>query len=178
MPPTIWTVGHSNRSAADFVALLRGSDIRLVADVRRFAGSRRHPQFGSQRLAAELADAGIAYCHFPELGGRRTSRLPDSPNTAWRVESFNAYADYMQSQEFHHALEELVEAAGDTPTAVMCAEALPWRCHRRLIADALIARGWRVVDIMGTGQVKDRSLTEFAKTTDDHQVIYPGETLF
>ncbi|MEX0936348.1 MAG: DUF488 domain-containing protein [Pirellulales bacterium] len=178
MPPTIWTVGHSNRSAEDFIALLTPAGIELVADVRRFAGSRRHPHFGSEQLPAALDRVGIAYRHFPELGGRRTERLPDSPNTAWRVESFNAYADHMQSPEFRGGLEALMEAAAASRTAIMCAEALPWRCHRRLIADALIARGWRVVDIMGTNQEKDRSLTEFAKTTDDHQVIYPGETLF
>ena len=131
----IWTVGHSTRPIEELLTILAAGGIKLLADVRRFPGSRRHPQFGQEALDTSLAKAGIAYCHFIGLGGRRSQRLPDSPNTAWRVEQFNAYADYMQSDEFLTALEELMAAARKSPTAIMCSEALPQKCHRRLIAD-------------------------------------------
>ena len=171
--PTIWTIGHSNRPAAQFIELLTAHAVGLVADVRRFPGSRRHPQFGRDALENSLREAGIGYRHFPELGGRRGGRLPDSPNTAWRVEAFNAYADHMQSDEFRAALDELAAEAERRPTAIMCAEALPWQCHRRLIADALIARGWTVLDIMGSGPPRPHAFTEFGKVRDG-TVIYPG----
>ncbi len=174
---TIWTIGHSNRESAALLDLLAGESIETVADVRRFPGSKRQPQFRQENLEATLRSAGVGYRHFADLGGRRSRRLPDSPNTAWRVESFNAYADYMQSPEFQAALAELTELAARRRTAILCAEALPWRCHRRLIADALLARGWRVLDIIGPGPAKERQQTEFARVTDG-QVIYPGGTLF
>lgn len=157
--------------------MLRSRDIALLADVRRFPGSKRHPQFRQEIFQESLAEAGIGYRHFVDLGGRRNTRLPDSPNTAWRVGSFNAYADHMQSPEFQAALEELTLLAQEQNTAIMCAEALPWQCHRRLIADALIARGWTVLDILGRGQIKERPLTEFARI-EEGQVTYPGGTLF
>lgn len=176
-PVRIWTVGHSNQSSDGFLDLLSSQAITLLADVRRFPGSKRHPQFGQENLKANLAKAGIGYRHFPDLGGRRNERLPDSPNTAWRVESFNAYADYMQSPEFQRALAELIALAQNQNTAIMCAEALPWRCHRRLIADALIAQGFRVFDIFSARQTKEHALTEFAQIQEG-QVTYPGGTLF
>jgi uncharacterized protein (DUF488 family) len=175
--PVIWTIGHSNREAAEFVALLSTHAIRLVADVRRFPGSRRLPQFNRENLEAALREAGVGYRHFEDLGGRRSRRLPDSPNTAWRVESFNAYADHMQTPEFQAALRDLESAAAEQPTAIMCAEALPWRCHRRLIADALVARGWKVLDILSAAAPKERTLTDFARVDGD-EVTYPGGTLF
>lgn len=179
MPPlhTIWTIGHSNRPIDDFVELLRGPSIELVADVRRFPASRAHPQFNAEPLAAELKRHGIDYRHFLEMGGRRNQRGAQSVNTAWRVAAFNAFADHMQSAEFQASLSELIELAQDRSTALMCAEALPWQCHRRLIADALTARGWTVLDIVGRGQIKPHALPAFARVSEG-QVTYPGETLF
>jgi uncharacterized protein (DUF488 family) len=173
----IWTVGHSNREADALLDLLRAEQIELLADVRRFPGSKRQPQFRQESLQHELAAAGIGYQHFVDLGGRRSARLPDSPNTAWRVESFNAYADHMQTPEFQAALDELIAAARQQRTAIMCSEAVPWRCHRRLIADALLARGWAVLDILGPGRIQKHALTDFARIQDG-QVTYPGGTLF
>src|SRR5262245_39313690 len=136
--PVIWTLGHSTRPIDELLKLLAAAEIELLADVRRFPGSRRHPQFNQDALAASLADAGIEYRHFVDLGGRRSMRLPDSPNTAWRVEQFNAYADYMQSPEFVAALDEQMTVAQEKATAIMCSEALPHTCHPRLISDALV----------------------------------------
>jgi uncharacterized protein (DUF488 family) len=174
---TIWTIGHSNLPIEQFLELLGESSIAAVADVRRFPGSRRHPQFSQENLRRSLAQANIEYHHFPALGGRRTRRAANSINTAWRVEAFAAYADYMQTDEFRVALNELEDLARRRPTAIMCAEALPWRCHRRLIADALIAHDWQVLDIYAAGTVKQHELTEFARIKDGG-VIYPGEYLF
>jgi uncharacterized protein (DUF488 family) len=174
---TVWTIGHSNRQQNEFLELLIAERIEAVADVRRFPGSRRSPHFGRKELEAALATAGLQYRHFPELGGRRTRRAENSPNTAWRVEAFGAYADYMASNEFIDAFANLVELAAQERTAVMCAEALPWRCHRRLIADQFVATDWRVLDIVGPGQVKEHALPAFAKVVNG-TVIYPGETLF
>lgn len=170
---TIWTVGHSNHEWEHFLAMLTEAGIGLVADVRRFPGSKRLPQFRREYMEQELAAAKIGYHHFPHLGGRRTERLLDSPNVAWRVEAFNAYSDYMLTEAFQAALAELESVAAKSPTAILCAEAVPWRCHRRLIADALIARGWRVIDIFAPGRTKVHVLTEFARV-DDGQVTYPG----
>jgi uncharacterized protein (DUF488 family) len=176
-PPVIWTVGHSIRSIEALLEILAVGEIKLLADVRRFPGSRRHPQFGQQALAASLAEAGIGYRHFVDLGGRRSQRLPDSPNTAWRVEQFNAYADYMQSAEFLAALDELMAAARKTPTAIMCSEALPQKCHRRLIADALVVRGWIVRHLLSPQRIEDHALTPFARV-EGSAITYPAETLF
>jgi len=173
MASEIWTVGHSNRDLDGFLGLLRPAGIGLVADVRRFPGSRRHPQFGGEALAAGLAGAGIGYRHFPGLGGRRGRRGAGSPNDGWRVESFNAYADFMATPEFAAALGELMGLAGPTRTAVMCSEALPWRCHRRLIADALIVRGWAVWDLIGRGPARPHGLTPFARV-EGTRITYPA----
>jgi uncharacterized protein (DUF488 family) len=173
MTGTIWTIGHSNRTLEAFLDLLLENGIRLVADIRRFPASRKHPHFNQERLPAELEKAGIAYRHFPELGGRRSRRLPGSANTAWRVEAFNAYADHMSSPEFDAALTDLIALAQRKPAVLMCAEALPWRCHRRIIADAFVARGWEVLDIFGPGKVKKHPLTPFAQVGDG-RVTYPG----
>lgn len=168
----IWTVGHSNREIEGFLSLLREHSIELVADVRRFPASRRQPQFGAHALRAALAESDCEYRHFENLGGRRNSRMPDSPNGGWRVESFNAYADYMLTEPFGRALEELTDAAGRRRTAIMCAEALPWRCHRRLIADALIVRGWTVWDILSEKRADQHALTDFAEVEGD-RLSYP-----
>jgi uncharacterized protein (DUF488 family) len=177
MPGTLWTIGHSTRDLESFIALLKSERIALLADVRRFPGSRRHPHFNAESLAAALRQYGIAYRHFSALGGRRHKRMKNSPNTAWRVEGFNAYADYMATSEFATALSELESAAIDARTSIMCSEAVPWRCHRRLISDALVVRGWTVLDITGPGKMDPHRLTEFARIDGD-KVIYPAEPLF
>jgi uncharacterized protein (DUF488 family) len=176
----IWTVGHSTRPIGELLELLAAGGITLLADVRRFPGSRRHPQFNQDALQASLAAAGIDYCHFVNLGGRRSRSAAgrrDSPNQAWRVEQFNAYADYMQSPEFRAALEELMIVAKRQPTAIMCSEALPQKCHRRLISDALVARGWLVRHLLSPKRIEDHQLTPFARV-EGTNITYPAETLF
>ena len=157
MSVTVFTVGHSTRSLDDFVALLDREDIRALVDVRAFPMSRRHPHFNGESLAVSLPAHGIAYRHAPALGGRRRPRA-DSPNRAWRNESFRAYADHMSTPAFREAIEELLADAAHVRTTVMCAEAVPWKCHRSLIADALVARGCEV------RHVRDAS-------TDIHQIM-------
>lgn len=144
--PSVWTVGHSTRPIAEFLALLARHDIELVADVRRFPGSRRLPQYASATLEASLAAHGIAYRWIPELGGRRRP-APDSPNLGWRHPAFRAYADYVGTEAFAGGLFELLMLAGGMRTAILCAEALWWRCHRRLIADVLVSLGASVAHI-------------------------------
>lgn len=173
---TIWTVGHSNHALEHFLRMLSEASITQLADVRRFPGSRRQPQFQQADLETALAQAGIGYRHFPELGGRRSSRMPNSPNTAWRVQSFNAYADHMQTAAFLTALGELEDWALVATTAMMCSEAVPWRCHRRLIADALLVRHWKVWDIFAPGRVKPHELTEFAEVHGE-TLVYPAAEL-
>ena len=171
-PETAYTIGHSTRSAAEVVALLREANVRLVADVRAFPSSRRYPQFNRGALAAWLGEAGVRYVHMPALGGRRTP-APDSPNGGWHERAFRGYADHMAAPEFQRALEELEGAARETPTAIMCAEAVWWRCHRRLIADALVVRGWRVEHLgIGDGRVV-HELTEFAVVGPGTAITYP-----
>jgi uncharacterized protein (DUF488 family) len=144
---TIWTIGHSNRLLDDFLALLAAFEIEALADVRRFPGSRKHPHFNQEELARSLGVAGVAYEFFPELGGRRKPR-PDSPNTAWRNESFRAYADFMETEEFRGGMERLLNLANGRRVAVMCSEAVWWRCHRSLIADYLKVQGIGVQHIL------------------------------
>ena len=169
---TLYTVGHSTRSSEELLALLRADGVELVADVRAFPSSRRHPQFNQGALADWLAAAGIGYRHLPGLGGRR-SPVPGSPNGGWRELAFRGYADHMRSREFQDALAELEAAARVTPTAIMCAEAVWWRCHRRLIADALVARGWRVEHLGLDGTPAVHELTEFAVVGPDGSLTYP-----
>lgn len=170
----IWTVGHSNHELAAFLELLQSAEVRALADVRRFPGSRRQPQFQQDALRAALADVKIAYRHFPELGGRRQRSKEKSPNRGWRVAAFQAYADYMLTDEFAGTLGELEGWAKTQPTAMMCAEAVPWRCHRRLIADALLVRGWRVFDILAKRRIDERKLTDFAQYRQG-RLTYPEE---
>lgn len=146
--PAIWTIGHSTQPLADFIGKLHRHAIDCVADVRRFPGSRRHPQFGSEALRAGLADAGIDYHPFVALGGRRRPR-PDSPNTAWRNEAFRGYADHLADADYRAAFERLCALARGRRCALMCAESLWWRCHRSLIADDLALHGWTVSHILG-----------------------------
>jgi uncharacterized protein (DUF488 family) len=173
MSPTIYTVGHSTRSLDELVAMLQVHGVRGVADVRRFAGSRRLPHFNAENLAAELPKRGLAYLPCPLLGGRRKPRA-DSVNLGWRNASFRAYADYMQTPEFFEGLDHLMEHARATPLAMMCAEAVPWRCHRSLIADALIVRGWTVLDVMSRTKATPHKLTPFAKVKGI-RISYPAD---
>lgn len=170
--PTIYTIGHSTRSAEEFLELLQPAGVTLVADVRAFPSSRRHPQFNGPALAEYLRGAGIGYRHLPGLGGRR-SPVPGSPNGGWHETAFQGYADHMATPEFQRALADLETAARETPTAIMCAEAVWWRCHRRLIADALVVRGWTVEHLgIGDGPA-GHELTEFAVTGPGRALTYP-----
>lgn len=148
---TIYSIGHSTRTNAEFMSLLKASRIELVADVRRMPGSRRLPQFDSATLADSLAAHGIDYCWIPQLGGRRRPET-DSPHTGWRHAAFRAYADHMLTEEFADGLFELLLLANGLRTVIMCAEVLWWRCHRRLIADALVVLGVQVVHIVNEGK--------------------------
>jgi uncharacterized protein (DUF488 family) len=169
----ILTVGHSNHEEGEFVELLHGARVELIADVRRYPGSRRQPHFERTALAAVLLEAGIGYRWFGEsLGGRRKP-LPDSPNGAWESDQFRGYADHMASEEFAAGLTELEELARQQRVAVMCAEAWWVRCHRRLIADALTARGWRVLHLESKGRLTEHQLTDFA-VVEDGIVTYPA----
>ena len=167
-----FTIGHSTHAIDAFVGLLRDAGVRAVADVRRFPGSRRHPQFGRDALAAELAGAEIGYAHVEALGGRRSVR-PGSPNAGWEVAAFQGYADHMASAEFGAGLAALEALARERPTAVMCAEALWWRCHRRLIADRLVLAGDTVCHILSDGRTSTHRLPEFASVGPNGQLTYP-----
>jgi len=159
----IWTIGHSTRNIDAFISLLEENGIKLLADVRSLPGSKRYPQFNKETLAESLNAHGIRYEHFPELGGRRKSE-PDSRNTAWRNASFRGYADYMETEEFHKGVERLLALAGEAgPAAIMCAEAVWWRCHRSLISDYLKARGIDVMHILDANKVEPHPFTSAAR---------------
>jgi uncharacterized protein (DUF488 family) len=163
----IWTIGHSTRSLDELIGLLREHDIERLADIRRYPGSRRYPHFSRESLERTLP---IAYVHTPELGGRRKP-LPDSPNTGWRNEQFRAYADYMATPEFAHAIDALL--ASSQRTAIMCAEAVPWRCHRNLVADELTRRGHEVIHILSPGSSRKHEMSKLARVVGDH-LEYPS----
>ena len=169
----MYTIGHSTRSSDELVGLLREHDIRLLADIRRFPGSKRYPHFASEAMAQWLPDNGIGYIHMPELGGRRKA-LADSPNMAWRNEQFRAYADYMGTAEFRDAIDHLLARAAEKATAIMCAEAVPWRCHRNLVADELTRRGIEVLHIISPNAVKVHAMNPHAVIEGDH-LVYPAE---
>jgi uncharacterized protein (DUF488 family) len=168
----IYTIGHSTRSAEEFVALLQAHDIRQLADIRRVPRSRRHPQFTADALAATLPSHGIVYRHFPGLGGLRKP-ISQSVNTALRHESFRGYADYMLTSPFREALMDLVQFSEVAVTAAMCAEAVWWKCHRKLLSDVLLVRGVQVRHILSHAEPKPHNLSEFARE-DAGGVIYPG----
>ena len=159
----IWTIGHSTRAIDDLILLLEENKIKLLADVRAWPGSKRYPQFNKEALAESLTARGISYEHFPELGGKRKSK-PDSRNTAWRNASFRGYADYMETEQFQKGIERLLDVAEETgPTAIMCAEAVWWRCHRSLIADYLKVRGVEVLHILGPHKTEPHPYTSAAR---------------
>lgn len=164
-PETLWTIGHSTRSSEEFIELLRANGIEVLADVRHFPGSRKYPHFNVEPLRAALRDAGIGYEPFTELGGRRKVQ-PDSPNTAWRHPAFRGYADYMQTQEFRDGIERLKALASTRRTAIMCAEAVWWRCHRGLISDVFKLNGTRVLHITGPGTPQEHPYTSAARVVD------------
>lgn len=173
LPPLVLTVGHSTRSIEDFIEILRAQGVKRLADVRTVPRSRRNPQFNRDALPESLRAAGIRYVHLPGLGGLRHARR-DSVNTGWRNASFRGYADYMQTAEFAANLEELMKLARREQIAIMCAEAVPWRCHRSLIADALLARGVKVEHILSATRRQPHARTPFAKL-EGTSVTYPPE---
>ena len=170
---TIYTVGHSTRPAGALEELLLEQGVELLVDVRRFPASRRHPHFAQAELANSLRRAGIEYRHEIDLGGRRKTRA-DSPNTAWRNASFRGYADHVQTEAFESALARVLDQAAARPTAIMCAEAHPSRCHRRIISDLLTLRGWRVRHVIERDRVEDHVLDESARSTADGSIVYPA----
>jgi uncharacterized protein (DUF488 family) len=171
MPPQIFTAGHSNKPVAELIATLTSAGIQLLVDVRMYPMSRRWPQFNREALTNSLADAGIDYRHAPELGGRRKPN-PDSINLGLRDAGFRGFADYMWTADFETAITRVIAEANGRPTAIMCAEALPWRCHRSLISDALLARGAAVTHLIGTTQ-RPHTLTPAARIQDG-RVAYPA----
>jgi uncharacterized protein (DUF488 family) len=169
----VYTVGHGTRGAGEFVAQLRSVGIEHLMDVRTAPGSRRNPQFGQAALSGELHAVGIDYSWNRALGGFRKAR-PDSPHVAIRNASFRGYADYMETPEFEAGLQELMVSAAGRPTAAMCAETVWWRCHRRMIADALVARGWPVVHILGS-RLQNHALHPAARIADGRVIYDAGE---
>lgn len=178
-PAKLYTIGHSTRTLDDFIALLKREGVSHLVDVRAFPTSARYPHFNQSSLAEALGAVGIRYTHFPALGGRRKVRR-DSHNTLWRNAGFRGYADYMETREFSDALNDLLELAAREPTAIMCAEAVPWRCHRSLISDAVVAKGVPVFHIMEAGADEHR-LTSFGRIDAGGRVHYdaaPQSDLF
>jgi uncharacterized protein (DUF488 family) len=170
----VYTFGHSSRSIEEFISTLRNYDITLVVDVRRFPGSSRNPQFGADALAAALDEHGIKYRHLEALGGRRSDPQADSPNNEWENDSFQAYADYGLTDEFQTALDELCTFAETGVPVIVCAEAIYWRCHRRIIADWLLARGYEVINIYDADRADEHELTRFAEVSNG-RVTYPAD---
>ena len=165
----IWTIGHSTHAWEHFLDMIKSFDIQVIADVRNFPGSRKFPQFNKDNLKKSLSGSGIEYVHFKELGGRRTTRI-DSVNNGWRLASFRGYADYMETAEFRHAIQQLQLLAAEKKLAYMCAEAVWWRCHRSLISDYLKHEGWTVTHIMNTGKGEEHPYTNPARIVEDKLV--------
>ena len=170
---TIFTVGHSTHPIDEFIAMLKAHGVKKLIDVRTVPMSRHNPQFNADALAASVRASGITYRRMESLGGLRHARK-DSPNGAWRNASFRGYADHMQTDEFTGAIEQLLERGRHSNAAVMCAEAVPWRCHRSLIGDALLVRNVQVLDIMTEKSAKPHTLTSFARV-DGQRVWYPAD---
>ena len=173
--PVVLTIGHSTRPLGEFIALLEAHAVSLIVDVRTVPRSRYNPQFNKDTLPASLQEAGIGYVHMPGLGGLRHAKS-DSVNIGWRNASFRGYADYMQTSEFEKQIENLIQLAKEQRLALMCAEAVPWRCHRSLIADALTVREIRTEDIMSATECRLHPLTPFA-FVQGAKITYPAEQL-
>ena len=171
----VHTIGHSTRSIDALIAILNEAGVTRVVDVRAFPMSRRHPQFNRDALAVSLPAAGIDYRHMPELGGRRGAKQgAGSLNGLWKVEAFRNYADYAETAAFARAIDDLESLARERPTAFMCAEAVWWQCHRRIVADYMLARGWTVIHLLGPGQQQEGALTPGAVTHADGTIEYPA----
>jgi uncharacterized protein (DUF488 family) len=170
---TIHTIGHSTRPIDEFIEMLRAHGVEQLADIRTVPKSRHNPQFAQDALSVSLTEAGIAYVYLKDLGGLRPKQA-NSVNAGWRNQSFRNYADYMQTETFTNAVEGLIELAEQAPTAIMCAEAVPWRCHRSLVGDALLVRGLEVLDIMSLTSAKPHKLTPFA-VVDGLTITYPED---
>jgi uncharacterized protein (DUF488 family) len=168
----IWTVGHSTRPIEELIEVLKSFGIEVLVDVRSFPGSRRYPHFNKEQLKASLAAGGIEYQHFPELGGRRRAQ-PDSYNVAWQNKMFRGYADHMDSEEFRRGMARLLDVAGVRRTAIMCAEAVWWRCHRSLISDYLKVKGVEVTHIMALGKSEAHPFTSAARIVNG-ELSYRG----
>ena len=169
----VWTVGHSTRSEEEFLAVLRAWDIEAVADVRRFPGSRRHPQFGTEALASSLHSSGLAYHWIPQLGGRRRPSLPPD-QWGWRNASFQGYSEYLRTDEFADGLAMLLNMSGACRCAMMCSELLWWRCHRSLVSDVLVFSGFEVMHILGESEARPHKYTAPARIIDG-RLLYPPE---
>jgi uncharacterized protein (DUF488 family) len=170
----VFTIGHSTRPIEEFIGLLQAHAVSRIVDVRTIPRSRHNPQFNQDSLPDSLKKAGLGYVHMPGLGGLRHAKRGSIKNAAWRNASFRGYADHMQTPEFEQKLEELIQLAKQEQIAIMCAEAVPWRCHRSLIADALLVRGIRTEDIMGRTRRTIHTLTAFAKFRGK-ALTYPAE---
>lgn len=169
----IWTIGHSTHSLDEFLVLLKSFEIKMVADVRSFPGSRKFPQFNKESLEIALPQNKIQYLHLKQLGGRRKVS-PDSNNTAWRHPAFRGYADYMETDAFSEGIKTLEEIASRQRTAYMCSEAVWWRCHRSMVSDFLKAKGWKVMHIMGNGKANEHPYTQPARILDG-KLTYKSE---
>jgi uncharacterized protein (DUF488 family) len=172
-PLTVYTIGHSTRPIEEFIELLQSNGVGQLIDIRTIPKSRHNPQFNSDALAGSLRAAHIRYIHLKELGGLRHAKR-DSVNLGWRNASFRGFADYMQTKEFKAALDHAIRLAKSKPSALMCAEAVPWRCHRSLVADALLVRGIRVLEIVGSAELKEHKLTPFARVRGS-EITYPAD---
>lgn len=172
---TIYTIGHSTRTIEEFMELLFSFDIKILADIRRMPGSRKYPQFDQDQLRKSLEENGIQYVYIEELGGRRKV-APDSKNTTWRNKSFQGYADYMETQSFKRGVTTLEKFALENNTAMMCSEAVWWRCHRSMVSDYLKAKGWEVLHIMALGKITEHPYTAPARVVGD-KVFYSEENL-
>lgn len=170
----IFTIGHSNHDLDEFIALLRAHDIEQIIDIRGLPGSRKYPHFNREQLSKSLRNHHIAYRHLAKLGGRRRVNKDSTANLGWRNASFRGFADYMQTEQFEEGLNQLLALAAKKRVAIMCAEAVPWRCHRSMVADALVARGIKVMSIFSRTSAKEHKLNPMAHKSHGH-LIYPDE---
>lgn len=172
---TIYTIGHSTHSLAEFIKMMKSFDIKILADIRSMPGSRKFPQFDQDSLKISMEEAGISYIHLISLGGRRKAKK-DTKNTRWNNPSFRGYADYMETEEFRSAIKELENIASEKNTVIMCSEAVWWRCHRSMISDSLKAKHWTVLHIMAIGKIQEHRYTSPARIVDGC-VFYSDENL-